>query len=71
MTKIGQSIGCGSNALAQSSNEQTANAASVNCTRRRRSYASASAPPTNASSTSGTNSAAPSSPTASDECVIE
>ena len=55
--------------FASRSAEQTMNESSVNSTIRRRSIASASAPPTNAVTRSGASSASPSSPTRSVEPV--
>jgi hypothetical protein len=68
--KITQSLGCGRSAFATSTAEAAAKASSVICIIRRRSTASAMAPPTSALPRSGTSSTTPRSPTTSDEWVI-
>ncbi len=69
-TKITQSRGSGSSAFASRAAEALANASSVICIIRRRSTASAIAPPTRALPRSGTSSTAPRRPTTSDEWLI-
>ncbi len=69
-TKMTHSRGCGRSAFTTRAAEAAANASSVICIIRRRSTASAMAPPTSALPRSGTSSTAPSRPTTSDEWVI-
>jgi hypothetical protein len=61
--------GSGSSAFRSSSADNTANATSVRSTTVRRSSASAMAPPTSDSTSTGINSANPSNPTSNGECV--